>query len=97
MDLSFPEGDRVNVGIAPQLCSLQYTSVDKVARAAQGLGQGAHLAKLDIRLAYHLVPVHPDDCHLLRFEWRSACYVDSMLPFGLRSAPKICTALADAC
>ena len=95
-DLSFPEGDSVNDGIAPQLCSFQYTSVEKVARATQGLGRGALLAKLDIRSAYCLVPVHPDDRHLLGFEWRGAHYIDGILPFGLRSAPKIFMALTDA-
>ena len=95
-DLSFPDGASVNDGIASDICSLQYTSVDRVARAAQSLGRGALLAKLDVKAAYRLVPVHPDDRLLLGFEWRGAWYVDGMLPFGLRSAPKIFTAVADA-
>ena len=51
------------------------------------------MAKLDIKSAYRLIPVHPCDRHLLGIEWRGAHYVD---PFGLRSAPKIFTAVADA-
>ena len=54
------------------------------------------MAKLDIKSAYRLVPVHPEDCHLLGFEWQGRLYVDGMLPFGLRSAPKIVSAVADA-
>ena len=42
-DLSFPEGASVNDGKDPQLCSLQYTSVERVACAAQSLGKGAHV------------------------------------------------------
>ena len=95
-DLYHPEGASVNDGIDGRLCSLKYTSVDAVARAAQTLGRGALMAKLDIKSAYRLVPVHPDDRHLLGFEWRGQQYVDGMLPFGLRSAPKIFTAVADA-
>ena len=95
-DLSFPEGASVNDGIDPQLCSLQYTSVERVARAAQSLGKGALLAKLDVKAAYRLIPVHPDDRWLLGFEWQGSHYVDGMLPFGLRSAPIIFTAVADA-
>ena len=95
-DLSFLEGEGVNAGIDPLLCSLRYTSVDKVARVAQSLGHGSLLAKLDVKAAYWLVPVHPDDRHLLGFTWQGANYVDGMLPFGLRSAPKIFTAIADA-
>ena len=43
-----------------------------------------------------MIPVHPDDCRLLGFEWQGSHYVDGMLPFGLRSAPIIFTAVADA-
>ena len=95
-DLSYPEGASVNDGIRPELCSLKYTSVESVAAMARRLGRGALLAKLDIRSAYRLVPVSPLDRHLLGIEWRGLFYVDGSLPFGLRSAPKIFTAVADA-
>ncbi len=95
-DLSFPPNASVNDGITPAVCSLQYTSVERVARAAQCLGKGALLAKLDVQAAYRLVPVHPEDRPLLGVRWGDSYYVDGMLPFGLRSAPKIFTALADA-
>ena len=51
--------------------------------------------KLDVKSAYQLLPVHPEDRLLLGFEWQGSHYVDCMLPFGLRSAPKIFTAVAD--
>ena len=92
----FPEGASINDGIDPQLCSLQYTSVERVARAAQSLGKGTLLAKLDIKSAYRVIPVHPDDCCLLGFEWQGAHFIDGMRLFGLRSAPIIFTAVADA-
>ena len=95
-DLSFPPGKSVNEGIDPQLSSLHYTSVERVATAAQRLGKGALLAKVDVKAAYRLVPVNPQDRLLLGFQWRGEHYVDGMLPFGLRSAPKIFTAVADA-
>ena len=95
-DLSFPPGASVNDGIDPDVCSLQYTSVEKVARVAQRLGKGTLLAKVDIQAAYRLVPIHPGDRPLLGVKWGDACYFDGMLPFGLRSAPKIFTAVADA-
>ena len=65
---------------------------DLVAR----LGQGALLAKVDIESAYRLIPVHPLDRPLLAVHWKGDVYVDPMLPFGLRSAPKIFNAVADA-
>ena len=53
------------------------------------------LAKLDIESAYRIVPVHPLDRIHLGMEWHGKLYVDTALPFGLRSAPKIFNALAD--
>lgn len=94
-DLSFPEGKSVNDGISPSLCSLQYTSVERVALAMHTMGQGALMAKLDIKSAYRLIPVHPEDRPLLGVEWKGAHYVDAALPFGLRSAPKVFSAVAD--
>ena len=70
--------------------------MDQVAQAAQRLGRGVLLAKIDIKAAYHLIPIHPDDRHLLGFEWQGTHFVDGMLPFGLRSAPILFTAVADA-
>ena len=74
---------------------MEYTTVDKVVAKASALGQGALLAKIDIKSAYRLVTVHPYDQQLLGFRWRGKVYFDAMLPFGLRSAPKVFNALAD--
>ena len=60
-DLSYPTGRSVNDGIDASLCSLQYTTVEAVASRVLRLGKGALLAKLDIKSAYRLVPVHPSD------------------------------------
>ena len=95
-DLSFPPGQSVNDGIDPSLCSLVYTTVDEVAAQAAALGRGALLAKVDIEAAYRLIPVHPQDRVLQGMRWKGMIYVDPMLPFGLRSAPKIFNAVADA-
>jgi hypothetical protein len=54
------------------------------------------LSKTDVKSAYRIVPIHPDDRQLLGMRWQGMDYIDTALPFGLRSAPKIFTALADA-
>ena len=51
---------------------------------------------MDVKQAYRNVPIHPDDRPLLAMQWNGKIYVDKVLPFGLRSAPIIFTALADA-
>lgn len=59
------------------------------------LGRGTQLEKIDLRNAYRIVPIHPQDQHLLAISWKGETYVDCTLPFGLRSAPKIFSAVAD--
>ena len=59
------------------------------------LGLGTLLAKIDIKSAFRLLPVHPSDRHLLAMKWNKGIYIDSCLPFSLRSAPKLFNILAD--
>ena len=96
VDLSSPDQHSVNDGIAKELCSLSYCSVDDAVRQVLGLGRGAKLAKLDVKSAFRILPVHPADCPLLGMRWKGRIFVDKRLPFGLRSAPKLFNALADA-
>ena len=95
LDLSHPEGSSVNDGIDPSLCSLTYTLVDWAAKIILATGRGALLAKVDLESAYRMVPVHSDDRPLLGMTWRGSLLVDTALPFGLRSAPKIFNTVAD--
>lgn len=43
-----------------------------------------------------MVPVHCDDWELLGMSWKGAFYVDTCLPFGLRSAPYLFNQFATA-
>ena len=54
------------------------------------------MAKTDLQSAYRQVPVHREDQSLLGLEWRGRTYRDRALPFGLCSAPKLFTAVADS-
>ena len=96
VDLSSPDGGSVNGGIEPELYSLQYLRLDEVVRRITRAGQGALLAKMDIESAYHMVSVHPGDRPLLGIQWKWEVFFDTRLSFGLRSAPKIFSAVADA-
>ena len=95
LDLSHPKGHSVNDGINKPLCSLTYTRVDNVVQKVITRGKGTLLAKIDIESAFRNVPVHPHDRHLLGMIWENRLYIDNVLPFGLRSAPKIFNAIAD--
>uniref|UniRef100_A0A1X7UPP1 Reverse transcriptase domain-containing protein n=1 Tax=Amphimedon queenslandica TaxID=400682 RepID=A0A1X7UPP1_AMPQE len=95
VDLSSPPGASVNDGIDPELCSLSYSSVDEAICRVRACGPGAWMAKLDLKSAYRRVPVHPDDQQLLGMSWEGLTFCDRALPFGLRSAPKLFTAVAN--
>ena len=95
VDLSHPKGHSVNDGI-DHACSLTYMKVDQLVQRVLLLGRGCQLAKIDIECAFHNVPVHPHNRHLLGLSWNRVWYIDTALPFGLRLAPKIFNALADA-
>lgn len=95
VDLSSPKGASVNEGIDEHLCSLQYASIDNAITVIQSLGHGTLLVKMDLKDAYRIIPVHPQDHHLLGIQWHGNVFIDRSLPFGLRSAPKVFTAFAD--
>ena len=95
-DLSHPAGCSINDANDPDLRSLTYTTVERVAQRVMRSGAGALMAKVDIESAYRLVPVHTQDRTLLGILWEGSMFVDVMLPFGLQSVPKIINAVADA-
>ena len=83
VDLSSPWGSSINDGISSDVASLQYTSIDDLAALVVSEGKGSYLVKADIQEAYRMVPVHPEDQHLLGVEWNGAVFIDKVLPFGL--------------
>ena len=95
LDLSSPEGHSVNDGIPKPPFTVQYVSVDAFIEGIMVLGRGTLMAKFDVASAYRNVAIHPDDRPLLGMMWRGQYFVDVVLPFGLRSAPFIFTAIAD--
>ena len=95
IDLSHPAGHSVNDGIPKSLCSLSYVTVDTAIRHILNTGTGALLAKIDIKHAFRLLPVHPADHHLLAKSWKGDLFIDTCLPFGLQSVPKLVNVLAD--
>ena len=95
VDLSYPRDRSVNSGISSEHSSITYAKLDDAVEMILKLGVGTQLVKLDLKDAYRIVPVHPQDHHLLAVSWEGEIYVDRALPFGLRSAPKIFSAVAD--
>ena len=96
MHLSAPFGSSINDGISPNEYRLSYRTVDDAIHMVQQFGPGCLMANMDLKHAFRICPVHPEDWELLGTHWRSQFYVDKRLPFGLRSSPALFNRVADA-
>ena len=75
VDLSHLIGGSVNEGIPKALCSLKYITIDSAIEHIKHIGHGTLLAKVDIKSAFCLLPVHPTDHHLLAMRWDQHIFV----------------------
>jgi hypothetical protein len=57
-------GGSVNDFIDRCNCKVSYTLFDKAVDMINSLGKGALLAKLDVKGAFHLMPLHPSQFEL---------------------------------
>ena len=62
---SAPHGNSINDYINPDDYTLSYCSVDNVYAILNLLGTGALMSKIDLKNAFRLIPVHPNDWNLL--------------------------------
>ena len=91
---TWPQCERWYVAISKELCSLKYATVDQAVRRILLLGEGSYLAKIDV---FRNIPINPEDRIYLGMSWRGDLYIGTVLPFGLKEAPKIFNATADRC
>ena len=96
VDMSSPHGASVNDNLRRNLTHVAFSSVDDAAHLMHHLGPNTLLAKLDIKEAYRLIPVHPNDRIFQGICWQDSIFVDCQLPFGLAFAPAIFSALSEA-
>ena len=80
--LSYPKGNSVNSFIDDKYCTVQYTSFDTALSMLSKLGKGAMAARLDIKSAFRLLPIHPSEFELLGYKIQEFYFVDKCLPFG---------------
>lgn len=80
--LSHPAGDSVNDYIDHKYCSVRYTPFEEALEMLEKLGSGALMARLDVKSAFRLLPVHPSDFQLLGYKINDYIYIDKCMPFG---------------
>ena len=96
LDLSSPAGESVNEGICKDEYSVRYQGFDEAVSLILSLGPGSYMAKVDVKHAFRLCPVRPQDFPLLGMFWQDQFFIDTRLPFGGRSSPFIFNSFADA-
>ena len=87
--LSYPEGDSVNDGIVKSYCDVSYASFDVAVGLVASIGPGAWMAKADIKSAFRLLPMHPQDFELLGMKVGDDYFVDKALPMGASCSPAL--------
>ena len=85
--LSAPHGNSINDCINPWDYTLFYCSVDDAYVILNLLGTGALISKIDLKNAFHLIPVHPMIGTCLQFAATIKFFIDTCLPFGLCFTP----------
>jgi hypothetical protein len=80
--LSSPRGHSVNHGISKEDSTVQYARFDDAVSLIQAHGPGALMAKADIKSAFRLLPVRPQDYPLLGFQIGPHFFFDKALPMG---------------
>lgn len=81
-NLSFPPGNSIHDFISEEHCKVTYSSLDNIVEVMYHLGVGAKIAKVDIKSAFRLLPVHPADFELLGIQYNNNFYIDKCLPMG---------------
>ena len=85
--LSAPHGSSINDFIESETYTFLYCSLENSFAIDNSLGRGMLIAKIDLKNAFCLISVRSRDWNLLGICWRNKFYVDTCLPFGLRSTP----------
>jgi hypothetical protein len=94
--LSFPEDDSVNSHIPDELCKVQYITIDSAIEILQTLPVGAYQAKLDIKKAFRILPIHPTEYDLFGTYFEGAWYIDKHMQMGMASSPKLFSQFSSA-
>lgn len=96
VNLSYPEGSSINDNIPRKYAEVSYSSIQEAAKLIILAGKGSFLAKTDIESAFRLIPLNPNQYHLLVYQWKNYFYYDKTLPMGASSSCQIFEAFSSA-
>ena len=81
----------INLKDLNQFLAFHHFKMESFQTAKDLIQEGDWMIKLDLKEAYHSVPVTPDHQRYLAFLWDGKCYVYCVLSFGLGPAPRVFT------
>ena len=84
--LSYPRGSSVNDSIPPEFSSVYYATIGNAIHLIKTVGPGCLLAKTDIKNAFRIIPIHPNDYNLLGMQWNGKYFYDKCMPMGCSSS-----------
>ena len=96
INLSAPLGNSVNSAISDENSTVRYPSFRDLCQLVRNVGVNGYLWSIDAKDAYYSVPIHRKFYPLFAVKWLNKYLIFKCLTFGLRSAPKIYSAFADA-
>jgi hypothetical protein len=67
--------------------------MENFRRAMSILSRNCFMSVIDVKDAYHMIPIAKKDRKFLRFRWKGVLYEYTCLPFGLNIAPRLYTKL----
>ena len=68
--------------------SVSYATVEDAIHTIRTVGSGRFIAKTDIKNAFRIIPIQPQDYNLLGICWRGFYYYDRCMPMGCSSSCK---------
>ena len=86
----------MNENIAEEFISVSYAGIQDAISQIKALGKNCFMAKTDVRSAFRILPIHPNDYHLLGFSWKGFYYYDKCVPFGASSSCRLFEATSTA-
>lgn len=86
--LSYPRGSSLNDGISSDHTTVSYATVENAIGLIKSVGPNCFLAKTDVKNAFRIVPIRPEDYDLLGIYWQGQYYYDRCMPMGCSSSCK---------
>ena len=85
-NLSHPEGESVNDFIDRDMATVRYATIEDAVELIRNLCKKAFMSKTDVKSAFRILPLNPEDYHLFLFQWKGSFYVDRAIQMGCSSS-----------